>query len=319
VSGMHLPESSSWHHAMNSFDFLRMPLFSVLSGFLYAGHRADRASLPDFLRKKAARLLAPLLFVTLVMFVLRRAVYDDADTILHALVFHYQHLWFIQALAIIFLAIGVWDSLARPRWVGLCVAAFGAVMVSRSFELTSFFSLNGAFYLAPFFLFGMILRIESAILQSRELLRIATGFVIIVMLLQQAAILGAGSPILRTSLPAAVCGFGAAFLLLARCPRIALFEAIGGYSYTIYLWHSIAASAVRQSLGAFVTLHESAEFIVLLAVGLAVPIGIHIAVRRLPIVSLFVAGIRTVEKPRGAAVRMEQEQVSSTTPGRQAA
>lgn len=298
VSGMHLPQTSAWHHAMNSFDFLRMPLFSVLSGFLYAGHRVDRSSLPGFFRKKALRLLAPLLFVTLIMMLLRRAVYGDATTLLHALLFHYQHLWFIQALAVIFLVIGTWDSVARPNWVGLSVAAFGAIMLSRSFELTTFFSINGAFYLGPFFLFGMILRVHPAILDSKELLLIAAWFVGIVMLLQQATTLASGVPITRTSLAAAVCGFGAGFLLLALCPKLPLFEAIGAYSYTIYLWHSIAASAVRHTLQAFVGLPQVVEFSVLLAVGMIVPIGMHIIVERIPILSLFVAGLRNSKRLR---------------------
>src|SRR4051794_26999070 len=73
ASGMHLPDSSYWHVAMNSLDFLRMPMFSVLAGFFYAAHRVDAAALGGFLHRKAVRLLAPLLFVTTIMFILRRA------------------------------------------------------------------------------------------------------------------------------------------------------------------------------------------------------------------------------------------------------
>ena len=41
TSGMRLPDGSAWHLAMNSLDFLRMPVFTVLSGYFYASHRAE--------------------------------------------------------------------------------------------------------------------------------------------------------------------------------------------------------------------------------------------------------------------------------------
>lgn len=291
-SGMHLPDSSPWHYTMNSFDFLRMPLFTVLSGYLYAGHRVDTASLAGFARKKGLRLGVPLLFVTTVMLLLRRFAYGDPTPLSAALLFHYQHLWFVQALIVIFTAVALMDSFARLTPIGLLVAAFGALMVSRSFDITLFFSLNGAFYLAPYFLFGMILRLQPGFLERRELLAPALWIVAIVMLLQQATTFEGGLQIARTSVPAALCGCAAAYFMIVRCPRIAVFERIGSYSYTIYLWHGIAAAGVRESLERIVQLPQLPEFMLLLAVGLAAPIAIHLFVSRVPVLCTLVAGLR---------------------------
>jgi glucans biosynthesis protein C len=290
---MHLPDSSGWHRAMNSLDFLRMPLFSILSGFLYAGNRVSASAVPAFLRKKANRLLVPLVVVTTVMFMLRRATYDDTTSLPTALLFHYQHLWFLQALFVIFVAISMWDAFARPTWVGLLVAAFSAVLISRSFDVTPFFSLNGVLYLAPFFLFGMILKTEPSLLRSKELFTLAGWLVLVVLSVQQATMIFGASPIVRTSLPAAVCGVCAGYLMIVACPRIALFEVIGAYSFTIYLWHSIAAAAVRETLRSYVHLSVPGEFLLLLTAGLVVPIAMHVAVERIPMISLLVAGIRS--------------------------
>lgn len=267
-------------------------MFSVISGFLYAAHRVDAASLKTFLHKKALRLLAPLLFLTLVMVALRRLTYGDTTSLQSALLFHYQHLWFLQALILIFVAVALWDSFARPGWVGLSVAAFAAAMLSRTFNLTSFLSFNGALYLAPFFLFGMLLRAQPEILQRRQLVVLACWMGAIVLVLSQMAGVGSGVPISRTSLPAALCGLAGSFAMLARCPRVALLEPVGRCSYTIYLWHSIAAAAVRHGLRSVVHLPTPVEFLVLLFAGLAVPIAIHLVVERLPLVSLLAAGIR---------------------------
>lgn len=102
ADGMHLPDSSYWHTAMNSLDFLRMPLFAVLAGFIYARRRVDPGTLIEFIHRKALRLLAPLLFVTAVMVMLRRVTYGDDTTYAHALLYHYEHLWFLQAIFLIF-------------------------------------------------------------------------------------------------------------------------------------------------------------------------------------------------------------------------
>jgi peptidoglycan/LPS O-acetylase OafA/YrhL len=304
ANGMHLPASSGWHYAMASLDFLRMPLFTVLSGFLYAGHRADRATVSTFMRKKAVRLVAPLVFATLVTFLLRRLVYGAGTTLVHALFFSYEHLWFLQAIVLIFLLVALWDTLARPNWAGLCVAGFAAVMVSRSFYVTSFLSSDGALYLLPFFLFGMVLRLEAAILRSREAFVMASWIVGIVILSQQAINLTDGNPIFRTSVPAALCGCGAAYLMVARLPRIAVFERIGTYSYTIYIWHSIAAAAVRRGLESIVHLPTAEAFTVLLAAGVAIPIAIHVVVRKIPVISVLAAGIHPGKERRSSSVQL---------------
>jgi peptidoglycan/LPS O-acetylase OafA/YrhL len=288
---MHLPASSPWHYLMNSFDFLRMPLFTVVSGYVYARHRATAGSLRTFLSKKALRLGAPLLFLTAVMIELRRFAYRDPTTFFQALFFHYQHLWFLQALLLIFLAIAVSDSFARMNTTGLVLAGFGAVMVSRSFPVTSLFSLNGAFYLAPFFLFGVILRTEPALLRSASSLRASFSIVAVVLLVQQAGMHGEANPLDRYSLPAALCGCAAAYGLFVICPRVAMLETIGTYSYTIYLWHSISSAALRpfaEQLG----LAGEAEFLLLLATGIALPIAIHKAVEQVPVLCTLAAGIR---------------------------
>lgn len=299
-SGLHLPNTSYWHVLMNSMDFLRMPMFTVVSGYFYAGHRVDRATLQEFFRKKASRLLAPLLFVTTVMFVLRQAVYGDQTSYVEALLFHYQHLWFLQSLIIIFAGIAVWDTYRRPGWPDLCIAAFAAIMVTRTFEVTPFLSLNGVLYLAPFFALGIVFRTQPDLLRSRDLVFVAVGVEVIVLTMQQMAAALGGIPLIRNSMPAAVCGIAGAYVLMARFPRVRLLEIIGTFSFSIYLWHSIAASAVRQSILVNLALPTAITFIVLLAVGIAFPIAIHLVVERMPLLSIFAAGIRHRSARRGA-------------------
>ena len=64
-NGLHLPMTSNWHYAMQSIEFLRIPLFTALSGYLYAGRRVTLDTLPRFFTKKLRRLGVPLVFVTM--------------------------------------------------------------------------------------------------------------------------------------------------------------------------------------------------------------------------------------------------------------
>lgn len=296
ANGMHLPDSSVWHRVMNGLDFLRMPLFSVMSGYFYAKARADRCSIAGFLSKKLRRLGVPLLFGTTVMFLLRSQVYGDVTSYSDALFFHYQHYWFLQALLLIFAVVAVWDAISPARWQGLSVGAFATLMVSRSFYVTQFFSLSGALYLAPFFLSGMILRIEPAVLRRPELPRLALWAAGIVMAVHQLATVESGLPVGRNSFPAAVCGFAGAYLLFVRCPKIPFFEVIAKYSFTIYLWHSIAASMLRQATERVVHLPVPIEFLLLLSAGVAIPVALHLVVRRIPLLSTLVAGIEPASR-----------------------
>lgn len=293
TSGMHLPDGSPWHLAMNSFDFLRMPMFTALSGFLYASHRADSKNLLKFYGKKAARLLLPLLFVTVVVFALRKRVYQGDIAFTRALFYHYEHLWYLQALILIFLIVGAWDALRRPDWVELCIVGFAAVMISRTFATTSFLSINGALYLLPYFLMGMVLRTQEDLLSSPELRKLTAAIVAVVLVIQQASQAFGGNELNRFTLPAALCGISGAYLLLVHCPRIRLAELVGRYSYTIFLWHSVAASGARHALESSLGQQTGAEFTILLAVGICVPIAVHHIVCKIPVLSLLAAGVKT--------------------------
>jgi glucan biosynthesis protein C len=53
-NGLHLPMTSAWHYVMQSIEFLRIPLFTALSGYLYAGRRVTAQKLSNFWTKKVA-------------------------------------------------------------------------------------------------------------------------------------------------------------------------------------------------------------------------------------------------------------------------
>jgi glucan biosynthesis protein C len=302
TNGLHLPMTSGWHYAMVCIEFLRMPLFTALSGYLYAGNRVTRQAFGQFWTKKIRRLGLPLIFVTIVVWILRRHINDDATSLSDAFLFGFGHLWYIQALIILFAAISIGDVFFRPRFGALVLASLAAIMTAQAnLNVPTFFSFNGALYLAPYFLFGILLREQPAWLQDRRSGQLASGVVLIVLTAQQLGLFGLADGVTVLQLPAALAGMAGVVSLLQLTPRNALLAAIGGYSYTIYLWHIVASSAVRGALlKAGVTSLPIMFGLCFVAAVIAPIVLFHIA-RRVPLLGVAVTGgsVRDQMRPPG--------------------
>ncbi len=290
-NGLHLAMASPWHYAMASIEFLRMPLFTALSGYLYAGNRVTRQSFALFWQKKLRRLGVPLISVTTVFWLLRHHAYGDTTPLPHALLFSFGHLWYIQALFIIFAAVSVADCLVRPGAHGLILAGLAIILFAQAgIPVTNFFSLNGAIYLAPYFLFGILLRQNSQVLLQPGFGILALGVMVIVLTAQQIGMLGLSNGVTQLQLPAALAGMACVVFLLQRMPQSRLLARIGGYSYTIYLWHIAASAGTRAMLLKAGVTDLPLLFGACFMAALIAPIMLHQAARCVPLVSVAVTG-----------------------------
>ena len=303
ATGLRLPMSSGWHYAMMSVEFIRMPLFTALSGYLYAGNRVSREAFGRFWVKKARRLGVPLVCVTAVMWFLLARTEAEPVGASRAFLFSFGHLWYVQALILLFAAVSVCDAVFRPGCAALTLAGLVAVMVDQSgWSITTCFSLNGAFYLAPYFLFGMILRENPAWLRDRSAGWMALGIVAIVLTCQQLGLAELMVPVTALQLPAALAGMSGVVFLLQRFPRSRLLAAIGTYSYTIYLWHVTAGAAARTILVKAGIAEVPALFPPIFAASVAVPMLLYHIARMVPFLSVAVTG----EARRPAADRFSR-------------
>jgi glucan biosynthesis protein C len=290
-NGLHLPMTSRWHYIMISIEFLRIPLFTALSGYLYAGNRVTSRQFSRFWVKKWRRLVIPFLFTTVVVWWLRGRALGDGSSLLHALLFEYGHLWYLQALLILFAGISVADAFLRRSSGSLVLAGLIAIMVTQSGQsTTTFFGIAGAFYLAPYFLFGIILRERPEWLQNPRAARLALGIILIVLTDQQLGLYGLIDQITLLQLPAAVAGMAGVVFLLQKLPSNALLARIGTYSYTIYLWHIVASAGTRDALLKAGVTAVPAIFAICFTVGVIAPIVLYHIARRIPLVSVAVTG-----------------------------
>lgn len=301
--GLHLPDDSAWHYAMKSIVFLRLPLFTVISGYFYGGGRVTRPGLVRFWQKKFRRIALPFLCVTITVWVLHRQVYGEPKSLLEAIIYGYEQLWFLEALLVIFAAMSVWDVLFRPGPGALVLAAVAMIMVAQcSTGIIQFLSLSDAVRLAPYFLFGILLRERGEALRDSKLgpkLGLyALGIVAIVLASQQFGMNGWGNEISRTQMPAVLAGMAGAAFLFQRLPRNPLLETVGGYSYTIFLWHVVVGAAARLVLLRLGVTSTPALFSLILIAAVTGPILLLHALRWTPLLSMALTGERGPPRDR---------------------
>lgn len=279
---------SAYRHFSFSFDYFRMPLFTVISGFVYA-MRPVREKLWAFYGGKSRRLLLPLVAVASFEFLCRRyvpgvAVSQPLNEMWRIYFFGYFHLWFIQALFVIFLVIGLLDYhglLDRFSW--WLVAFVGAVLVNIFFPRPEFFSVGAACYLIPFFILGCGLNRFSPFFAKRSVRTVSWTLVCLGVAVQQATWFE-GISLDGYELKAlAVLGgvFGNILFLQLRWVWQPL-AFIGSYAYTIYLFHGFSMAIggrVATSIAGGTSHYLNMLLVLALSLGVGLPIMVEYLLR----------------------------------------
>ncbi|WP_294394271.1 AMP-binding protein [uncultured Sphingomonas sp.] len=281
TSGLRLPDGSIWLRLVDSLDFIRMPLFTAMAGFLYAAMPAPGEGLGPFLRRKVALLAAPLLFVTLVNWLGRSAAYGVRDDLIWGLLHGYLHLWFVYALMVLFVIVGVLDCYVSMAWRFWAVVFLLTPFAAMTLPFVYLFSISEALHLLPFFVLGMLLHRRPQLMSSRPLLTLAGAGAVVLLALQQLVLSGLMAQ--HWLLPMGIAG-GCAIVLLALhfFPRLIALEVLGAYSFTIYLWHPMGNAAVRQALRIAGVEQRPVLFLLGLAGGMLLPVMLHTIMTRAP-------------------------------------
>lgn len=257
----------------DALAYIRMPLFTFLSGIVYA-YRPFSGEARQFVAGKCRRLLLPMLVVG-TLFAIAQAYTPGANDaveswrLLHIL--PVAHFWFIEAIFIIFMIMIPLEILRGFR----SIRTFSVVLLAASALFLSefhmrLFAISGAIYLLPFFLLGMALQRYRLIQHLNRTAGIALlGFAAFAIVLSMEAVITSHGK--RTTITLVVGGLACIGLLAMRFRSPALAR-IGVYSYTIYLYHVFftAGSRVLLSRLGLESLH--ALFLAGLVAGIIGPI-----------------------------------------------
>ena len=300
ASGLHVPDASRYREFTNLFVHVRMPLFTFLSGLVYAYRPVRPGEALGFLATKLRRLGVPLVVASTILYVLHLTVHDavpPVSEIWRIYLYPFWHLWFVQALLAVFAALVMLESAAAlstfPRFILVMTLSLGLYW-SGSLWSSDLLGLRNATYLMPFFLFGLGVhrfrdRLQSApaLIAALGCFALAQGFHAYVVLTRTLAPI---DPIATRSAWTLVIGMSAALCGLRLVPRVPVLERIGASSYVIYLYHPLFAAAVISVIGALLALPTSLLFVGAGIAGIAGPMAMELAAARGPLGELLLEG-----------------------------
>ncbi|MHC4862388.1 MAG: acyltransferase family protein, partial [Planctomycetota bacterium] len=254
-SGMRVEGDSFYRHAYFSLSFLRLPLFTVISGYVYSLRPVRTGSVGGFLAGKARRILLPLLCVASLQY-LARCILPCARTpceiggIWTVFVYSFDQFWFLQAVFLVFLTVTAIDRLsgmARIQHWLLWLAA--SVTVGWIAPDVPYFAFSGYLYLLPYFILGCGLRRFAATLGHPLVVAPMAAALVCGIVVQQLVWFGISSVSVERFSPLAFTVGVSGLLVLFRFRWVTRWLArIGFFAYAIFLFHQFFASGIRVVL-----------------------------------------------------------------------
>jgi fucose 4-O-acetylase-like acetyltransferase len=250
TSGLQLDRSHGLVLFNEVLSYLRMPLFSMLSGYVYA-RRPFRQDAGAFIAGKARRLLIPMLVVGTAFALLQAAVPGSNSQVTDWSMLHIvpvAHYWFLESLFVIFMAILALEHIGalatKPRFLAVMA---GAALMFMTEPFPVYFGLAGAAYLFPFVLFGLWCGRFAATANDDQRLQLQLGLAAVLVAILYAVMVGQALPG-NHSLTALVLGCGACLILLRSRFESSALASVGRQSFAIFLFHAVASAASRIAL-----------------------------------------------------------------------
>lgn len=299
-TGMRVADDSGWRYFYHTFEYFRMPLFTVLSGFVYGLRPYCPGQSQPFVLGKIKRILVPYVVVKMLVIV-SSVVTGSLDSPLsvqqigYDYLHHVSYLWFLPAIFECFLMVALLES-ARwldrtSRWSAVLLASLAITYFAK---LPDFIFLSDAFYLLPFFLLGLgINRFRKWGKNKWVLACLLTAFVAGISLQQLAWFSATSLPVGKETWLGLLVGLtGTAAIIKTRFKNDILAR-LGDYSYSIYLYHVFGNTACRLALKHIGVQNEAIIFFLCLLSGLAAGIVADKMLSKRKVVSLLFLGKST--------------------------
>jgi len=256
TGGMRVSNDSVFRYLYYSLEYIRLPLFTVISGWVYANKPVVENNGSKFIKGKFRRLIIPMLIIGTFLFFFRMVIpgtnsTPDIRDLPRNVLFPYDIYWYLYSLFIIFVIISLLDKKAFfHRLEGWSFAILGSLLflfVSETFlkAFPNLFSFKGAAYLFPFFLIGIgLYRFSGFLLNKKMTLFIMTAFIVSTFI--QQLIWFEGYPLQnKVSLLGITVGICGALLLFRLKFKNSLLIWIGDYAYGIFLFHVFFTGGTR--------------------------------------------------------------------------
>lgn len=280
---------------------LRMPLFALISGWVYAQRPVVPKGFGAFLWAKLRRLYVPGVAAAFLLWAFKTFFLPDAiaqaASIWEVFTLSYAHFWFLHALLLILSGIAITESLLpAPLQAPPLIGAVLVFLMLPTVYVPGL-QLEGAQYLAPFFIIGIQFvrcaewvnrhRIPIAVL---ALVAAAWGLALNIEILR----LTGEMSLDRHDLQSALLSTGLITLLLLFLPRIGALTGFGSLAFTVYLYHVFGTSGMRHATEAIGIEQTWLVFILCVASGFVIPTIIHLLCSRTAATRKVFLGLRPV-------------------------
>ncbi|MFO6425483.1 acyltransferase family protein, partial [Motilimonas sp. KMU-193] len=239
-------ESGMFREINDILAYLRMPLFTFLSGVVYAYRPFNNNSL-KFISKKSRRLLLPMLTVGTTFAVLQSITPGTNSNINSWHLVHIipvAHFWFIESLFILFLLIVMLEKLHvfSTKKGGFTIFTLTSLLYISPLKI-DYFSISGFIYLTPFFLFGMAIERYKLLTKINPVI---FSLIALTALLSYACIyFGYIEPKGKRSILGLTIGLLSCTTMYLSGLKIRTLAWIGTFSYSIYLYHVFFTAGTR--------------------------------------------------------------------------
>lgn len=283
--GMRVADDSFLRHMNYTLEFVRIPLFTVLSGWVYSLLPANRENLQKFYLKKARRLMIPMFVVGAAYFLLQHFVpgtnnKSAISDMWRLLVFPFTLYWYLPSLFLVFLLVAWLDSRDRMKDIQGWLFVFAMAMIIKLYRTyriddisPNFFSYKGLMNLLPFFVLGVGIHRFKDFFSNRKFLLTLLICLIACLIIQQLSWYGVIEYTLRKGTGVGlIIGLSASILLLSLKWNVKALVWIGGFSYTIYLFHAFGTAGARIITHGLGIYSDTMVFLIALTTGLILPI-----------------------------------------------
>ncbi|AMR33473.1 hypothetical protein A0256_19630 [Mucilaginibacter sp. PAMC 26640] len=297
TDGLKVADDSIWRFFYYTFEYIRMPLFTVISGYIYAYKPLSKfASNGQFVSGKLNRLLIPLIVVSTLFYVIQHFTpgvnYKNHLTdIRYIYLYPYAHFWFLQGMLVVFLIIMAFENLNLlskfiPSIIWLSV--FTVIFIAFPYKFNNF-SVHKVPFLLTFFTLGLILKRFYTIIFHSWILKIA-GLIFLCMFSYQLYIFNHPENIRLNNLLTFFVGSTACILLIGMVWKNDRFIWLGGFSYAIYLFHIFGSVASRVVMAKLSIHNKVVQIIFGIVIGIAFPIVLQLLLGRFKFFSVILFG-----------------------------
>ena len=287
--------------------FIRMPLFTVLSGYVYALRPMNPGSGLKFLAGKARRLILPMVFVGIIpiFFLKLSPPYVEAPKnfleILKPLAFPPHQFWFLQTLFFVFVLITVLECLKWLEKPSIWLLAMGLIALAALLAGSGILkfinppvSPRPFIFMLPYFFFGLGLSRFKLLRQKRWVTFIALSLAVVGLTLQLFVLTGRlkiadqRDTVFYLSLSLVYI-----FLLFKIRWNAPWLSKLGNFSYSIFLFHFYIILVMNKVLTALpLALPPAARFAVLFPSAVGLSILAHLVLKRFAITRRLFLGLR---------------------------